>query len=149
MAIQQGGFKRKSKVASEIPDSSLADVAFLLLIFFMVSTVFPQDKARHVTMPEAGATDKVDEKRQNILHLWFENDGNVFINDQLVPMTSIAAMVAPMYEQTERRLVVAVRADRDVPYAVVNAVTEQLRNANVLRVNFATDLEQRATRARR
>ena len=149
MAIQQGGFKRKSKVASEIPDSSLADVAFLLLIFFMVSTVFPQDKARHVTMPEAGATEKVDEKRQNILHLWIEKDGNVFINDQLVPMTSIAAMVAPMYEQTERRLVVAVRADRDVPYAVVNDVTEQLRNANVLRGNFATDLEQRATRARR
>jgi hypothetical protein len=36
-----------------------------------------------------------------------------------------------------------------VPSAGVNVVTAQLRNANVLRVNFATDLEQRATRARR
>ena len=39
-----GGFKRKSKVASDIPDSSLADMAFLLLIFFMVSTTFPKER---------------------------------------------------------------------------------------------------------
>ncbi len=40
MPIKGGGFDRKSKASSEIPSSSLADIAFLLLIFFMVTTVF-------------------------------------------------------------------------------------------------------------
>ena len=52
-----GGFKRKSKVASEIPDSSLADIAFLLLIFFMVSTTFRRERPREVERPEAAMLD--------------------------------------------------------------------------------------------
>jgi biopolymer transport protein ExbD len=149
MAIQHGGFKRKSKVASEIPDSSLADIAFLLLIFFMVTTVFRKERPRDVTTPEARATERVDEKRKNILHLWVEKDGSIFINDQRVPSQDIAAVVAPLYEETDRRLVVAIRGDRDVPYRVINEITEELRDASAVRVNFATDLEQRLTRARR
>lgn len=149
MAIQHGGFQRKSKVASEIPDSSLADIAFLLLIFFMITTVFRTERKREVTFPEAQATERVDEKRKNILHVWIEQDGSIYINDQLVPANRVAGVVAPLYAQTDRRLVVAIRGDREVPYGVINDVSEQLREANALRVNFATNIEQRLTRARR
>jgi biopolymer transport protein ExbD len=149
MAIKQGGFHRKSKVASEIPDSSLADIAFLLLIFFMVTTVFRTEQKRPVEMPDATATQRVDEKRKNIVHLWVEQNGNIFINDQLIPPASVAAVVQPLFEASDRRLVVAIRADRDVPYGVVDGVTEQLRDAGALRVNFATEFEQRLQRARR
>jgi len=38
------GFSRKSGASSEIPSSSMADIAFLLLIFFMVSTVFRRER---------------------------------------------------------------------------------------------------------
>lgn len=149
MAIQQGGFKRKSKVASEIPDSSLADIAFLLLIFFMVSTVFRQEKPRDIERPEAAATQKVDEKRKDILHLWVERDGTVFMNDAIVPMENISNVVGPLYEASERRLVVAVRSDKDVPYRTINQITEELQEAGALRVNFATDIQQRLSAARR
>ena len=149
MAIQHGGFKRKSKVASEIPDSSLADIAFLLLIFFMVTTVFRKERPRDITMPEAEATETVDEQRKNVLHLWIEQNGDIFINDQVVPTPSVAGVVRPLYEESDRRLVVAIRADNDVQYNVISNVTEQLRDAGALRVNFATDLEQRLTQARR
>lgn len=149
MAIQHGGFKRKSKVASEIPDSSLADIAFLLLIFFMVTTVFRTERPREVTFPDAQATERVDEKRKNILHVWVERDGSIYINDQVVPTNQVGGIVAPLYAQTDRRLVVAIRGDREVPYGVINDVTEQLREANALRVNFATNIEQRLTQARR
>lgn len=149
MAIQQGGFKRKSKVASEIPDSSLADIAFLLLIFFMVSTVFRQEKPRDIERPEAAATQKVDEKRKDILHLWVERDGTVFMNDAQVTMDNISNVVGPLYEQSERRLVVAIRSDKDVPYGTINQITEELRDAGALRVNFATDIQQRLSAARR
>jgi biopolymer transport protein ExbD len=154
MAMQHSGFKRKSKTASEIPDSSLADIAFLLLIFFMVTTVFRRERPRNVEMPEAASTERVDERRQNIAHVWIEPDGTVFINDQIVPVPSVSAVLIPMYEATNRRLVVAIRSDRDVPYGTVDDVQEQIRDAATrmgtpARVNFATNIEQRLTGARR
>lgn len=145
----QGGFKRKSKVASEIPDSSLADIAFLLLIFFMVTTVFRKEREVEIDWVEAAATQKVDEKRKNIVHLWIDSDGTIYINDAVVPPDNISNLVAPLYEETERRLVVAIRADSDVPYGTIHQVTEELRDAGALRVNFATNIEQRLAAARR
>jgi biopolymer transport protein ExbD len=149
MAIKHGGLNRKSKVASEIPDSSLADIAFLLLIFFMVTTVFRTERPRDVTMPDAGATERVDEKRRNIVHIWVEANGSIYMNDQLIPVQNVRPLAARLYEETNRRLVVAIRADRAVPYSVINDITEQLRAASAVRVNFATEFEQRVTRARR
>src|SRR5690606_14399360 len=116
----RGGFERKSKVASEIPDSSLADVAFLLLIFFMVSTVFKTESNRDIERPEAAATEQVDEKRKNILHLWIERDGQIYINDANVALENVPGVVSQLYEETDRQLVVAIRADRLVPYGTIN-----------------------------
>ena len=45
---------KKSKVSDEIPTSSMADIAFLLLIFFLVTTTFPKDKGLAVVLPEPG-----------------------------------------------------------------------------------------------
>ena len=148
MALR-GGFNRKSKVASEIPDSSLADIAFLLLIFFMVTTVFRRERAREVEQPEAEATAQVDEKRKNILHLWIERDGTIYINDAVVPMDNLSSVVGQFYEETDRQAVIAIRSDRQVPYSTINQVTEELRDGGALRVNFATNFEERAGAVRR
>lgn len=147
--MSEGGFKRKSSAASDIPSSSLADMAFLLLIFFMVSTTFPKDEQRDVTIPEAEATQKLDEPRENILHLWVERNGDVFINDRLSQPARISDVVAPIYESTNRRLVVVIRADSRVPYHFIEAVKQELQEAHAVRVTFYTDLEQRITRRRR
>jgi biopolymer transport protein ExbD len=149
MAMQQGGFKRKSKVASEIPDSSLADIAFLLLIFFMVTTVFRKESPREIVMPEAEATERVDAKRKNVLHIWVEPDGRIFINDALVPVENVSTIAGQLYEETDQELVVSIRADREVPYSTINDVSEELREGGALRVNFQTDFEQRLSAARR
>ena len=147
--MAEGGFKRKSKATSDIPDSSLADMAFLLLIFFMVSTTFPKEKPRRLDFPEAEATQKLDENRKNILHIYLERDGKVFINDALIPMDQVSAIVAPLYVQTGQRLVTTLRADREVPYQFVNQIQEELQEAGAVRLTFYTNLEQRITRERR
>ncbi|MGW8282186.1 MAG: ExbD/TolR family protein [Gemmatimonadota bacterium] len=142
------GFSRKSGASSEIPSSSMADIAFLLLIFFMVSTVFRRERNVPIDWTSAEATQKIDEKRKNILHLWVERDGTVFINDQIVPHDNIDEVVRPLYSEN-RELVVALRGDRDVPYSEINAITKQLQASGAVRVTFATRVEQRVQRARR
>jgi len=145
---KRGGFKRKSSASEEIPSSSMADIAFLLLIFFMVSTVFRKERDQPIDWANAEATEKIDEKRKNILHVWVDPDGTVFINDQIVPYESIAGVVRPLYTEN-RNLVVAIRGDREVPYNQINTITEQLQASGAVRVTFATRIEQRVQRARR
>ena len=60
MAAKKGGagFERKSGADSQIPTSSLADIAFLLLIFFMVTTVFRKEKKREIEWVQAEATEQ-------------------------------------------------------------------------------------------
>ncbi|MGD8278098.1 MAG: biopolymer transporter ExbD [Gemmatimonadota bacterium] len=146
--MQQGGFQRKSKAAMEIPTSSLADMAFLLLIFFMVSTTFPSERPRKLPFPEAEATERLDSPRKDILHLYLEKDGRVYINDANIPMEDVSAIVAPKYAEN-RALIVMVRADENVPYSYVDAVQKELQQAGAVRVTFYTNLERRITRERR
>ena len=149
MSIKGGGFERKSKASSEVPSSSLADIAFLLLIFFMVTTVFQADRDRPITWPEAEAAQKIDEKQKNILNIWMERDGSIFINDQPYPMEDVSQIIAPLYAASERALVISIRGDREVPYLYMDLVQKELVSAGVVRVVFAAQLEQSMQRERR
>ena len=145
----KGGFEKRSKASEEIPSSSLADIAFLLLIFFMVTTVFPSDRARPIDWPEAEAAQKIDEKKKNILNLWIEEEGTIFINDQQYSMEEVSQVVAPLYAASERALVISIMGDRDTPYLLMDQLQSELVAAGVVRVVFAAQLEQQMQRARR
>jgi biopolymer transport protein ExbD len=149
MAIKGGGFEKSSKASSEIPSSSMADIAFLLLIFFMVTTVFQRDRDRPIEWTEAESAQKIDEKQKNILNIWLEREGGVYINDQPHTMEQATTIVAPLYAASERALVISVRGDREVPYRYMDQLQTALVNAGVVRVVFATQLEQSMQRERR
>jgi biopolymer transport protein ExbD len=149
MAIKGGGFQKNSKVTSEVPSSSLADIAFLLLIFFMVTTVFQNDRQIPIEWPEVQSAQKIDEKQKNILNIWMERDGSVTINDQAYTMEQATTVVAPLYAASERALVISIRADREVPYRFMDQLQSALVAAGVVRVVFAATLEQSLQRERR
>jgi biopolymer transport protein ExbD len=146
--ITGGGFERKSKAESDIPMSSIADIAFLLIIFFMVTTTFPQERPMRMPWPEAEATEKLDEQRKNILHVFVTADGNVFINDQRIPNEQVSNLIAPMYANNQS-LLISLRADRNTPYGTIYNLQEEFQEAGSLRLTFYTDLEERITRERR
>jgi len=142
--IRRAGFRRKARPRSEIPAASLADMAFLLLIFFMVSTRFPQERPRPLPLPEAAAAQELRPPRRAILHVFVERDGAVYIHDRRVPPDRISDVIAPLREASGGRLVVSVRAHRDVPYRFIDAVQRELREAGALRIAFQTRLEPQA-----
>jgi biopolymer transport protein ExbD len=59
--------QRKSKVSDEIPTASMADIAFLLLIFFLTTTVFEEEKGLPIVLPEAAAMEQAVSQK-NIIH---------------------------------------------------------------------------------
>lgn len=148
MGLKSGGLQRKSKASQEIPSSSMADIAFLLLIFFMVTTVFQKDKTREIEWPEAEAAEKMDDKQKDILNIWVEVNGDVYINDQLWQMEDVRSIVRPLYAENTS-LVISLRSDQNVRYQYIDLVQKELQAAGALRVVFATELEQDITRERR
>ena len=148
MGLKSGGLQRKSKASQEIPSSSMADIAFLLLIFFMVSTVFQKDKKREILWPEAEASEKIDEKQKDILNIWVEQNGDVYINDLRWQMDEVRTVVRPLFGENTN-LVVSIRSDQNVPYRYIDLVQKELQAAGALRVVFAAELEQDIMRERR
>lgn len=147
--LKTSGFRRRSKATSGIPGSSLADIAFLLLIFFMVTTRFPRDRERPIDWAEASAAKQIDEKAKNILNLWLQQDGTIFINDQRLTMEEVSDVVAPLNAASDLALVISIRGDRDTPYLLIDQLQKELVSAGVVRVVFATRLEQRMRAERR
>ena len=133
-------FKKKASVGESIPTGSMADIAFLLLIFFMVTTVFVRYRITGIVLPKA---EKIEElkKRRMIQYLWVSADRKVYVNDSYVPDVAQVANIFYDFRVQEPRMIVSMKCDFRAPYGLVSRVIEQLREADALRINFAADKE--------
>lgn len=134
-------FSRKSSVGSVIPTSSMADIAFLLLIFFMVTTVFKIYHGLDVLLPRAEATQKIETKK-HLCHIWVNTRGEVSIDDMIVQVPMVYPVVLEKMRDNPR-IIVSMKADQNARYGVLSNVMEELKRAQALRVNFATDRESK------
>lgn len=71
--------KKQSKVEDRIPTSSMADIAFLLLIFFLVTTVFDEEQGLQVVLPERGEESEVEIPPNNLMFFLVQPDGTIHV----------------------------------------------------------------------
>ncbi|GMV05364.1 MAG: hypothetical protein AMXMBFR53_16430 [Gemmatimonadota bacterium] len=131
--------KKKSKVSGEVPMSSTADIAFLLLIFFLVTTVFPKDKGLALVLPEPGEDVQVSQK--NILHLIIQSNGIVDVkrgeSQQIQQMR--ASEIEGLWRQevaANPNMIAAVKTHPDAPYKFMVDVLDALHSANAERISL-------------
>ena len=72
---------KKSKVVSAVSTASLPDIIFMLLIFFMVTTVMKDFDGLQVEEASAENVQKL-ENRKNVIYIWQTKDGSVCVDDQ-------------------------------------------------------------------
>lgn len=132
-------FSRKSKIGSVIPTASMADIAFLLLVFFMVTTVFRVYHGLDVLLPRAEATQKIETKK-HICHIWVTTRGQISIDDMLVEVPLVYPVVLEKMRDNPR-IIISLKADKKVRYGILADMMEELKRAQALRINFATDRE--------
>ena len=132
-------FKKKGNVHHSIPTGSMADITFLLLIFFMVSTVFVRFRVSGIVMPKAQKIEEL-KKRRHINYLWISSTEQIFIDDKGASLEAVAGI---FYERRVRdpRMIVSLKCDYRAPYGLISQVMEELRKADALRINFATNRE--------
>jgi biopolymer transport protein ExbD len=131
--------KNKKKVSDEIPTSSMADIAFLLLIFFLVTTTFPKDRGLAIVLPEQGEEAQVSQR--NILHLIIQPTGIVDIRrgeatqiQQMRPQ-EIEGLWRSEVSQNEN-LIAAVKTHPDAAYRYMIDVLDALHSANAERISL-------------
>ena len=129
-------FEKNQRVSNNVPTSSMADIAFLLLIFFMVTTIFKMEDGLPVTLPRAETAQK--QEREKIMHIWIDGSGNISINDKLVRISQIEDILVSMLSERPD-LITAFNADDRAPYGVVSDVMDGLKDANAIRVSFTSD----------
>ena len=128
--------ERKTKLKSEIPTASMPDIIFMLLIFFMVTTVLREYSGLPISLPKAKRIEKLKSKRHTS-HIWVSKDGLISIQDRLYASDGIRHV---MYEKrvADPQLVVSLKADERAKMGLISAIHIELRKADALKLNYST-----------
>jgi biopolymer transport protein ExbD len=132
--------RRKAGTGAKIPTASMADIAFLLIIFFMVTTIFKLEQGLPITLPRSTAGEKIP--REKIAHIWIDRTGVISIDDLVVGVPDIEPLVLAKIRENPG-LIISFNTDAKAPYRIVNDAMDRLKLANALRVSFTTVAEEK------
>jgi len=121
----------------EINLTSLIDVVFLLLIFFMVSTTFERQALLRLDLPEASTAET--ESVPDIVEFIVTDDGRLFVgDDELVDerQATVQAAIAQRFTENPEAVLV-IRADAEAPHRLVVRVLDSAAAEGIRRVSIA------------
>jgi len=126
--------KRKRSKLKQIPSASMADIAFLLLVFFLVTTTISMDKGIGQVLPAIGEQLEVNPK--NITKVLVNATGQVLHDEELVPMNQLRTRIRNMLAQNDK-LIVSVKTHPMTKHQVYIDVLDQLKQAGATRISIA------------
>lgn len=132
------GRAKKKRTGVRIDMTPMVDVAFLLLIFFMVTTVFRRPLAMEVNMPEPGATVEVPES--NVMTIYVDKDESLFAKlgkEGIEPITWDD--LAPSFEANAALnpdLIILVKIHREARYEPMVDMMDLLEDAHMERFSL-------------
>jgi len=124
--------------SAAIPTASTADIAFLLLIFFLSTTIFRMERGLPVDLPRAESGERLP--RQRAVHVYVDALGLISVDDLLIRVQDLEGILARKLAENST-LIVALTFDEAVPYETADRVLEQLKRANALNTSFVVEPE--------
>ncbi len=131
-------FKRRKKGGPEIPSASMADIAFELMIFFLVATTFDVDTGIGLVLPPAAeTTEQVKVKQSDIAKLLVNAAGEVLLDGELITVPQIRETIKNKIKANPK-LIVSIKTDRETSYSRYVEVLDELKLAyNDLREEYS------------
>jgi len=127
--------KKRRKVLINI--TSLIDVLFLLLIFFMVSSTFIEQPGMKLELPESKSA--LIEKIKDLV-LQINADGTMVLNDENVRLENLEELFKQMLPKLEEKSLV-LKADKSVPHGTVVKVMDLAKLSGLEKLIIATQIE--------
>ena len=127
--------ERKTHTSREISTSSMPDIIFMLLIFFMVTTVMREYEGLDVIMPRAKMIEKLESKRHTS-YIWATKDGLVSVDDRIININNLSGI---MYNKIAKdpRITVSLKSDKKATMKLITDIHTQLRKANALKLSYS------------
>ena len=131
--------KRKQKVSDEIPTASLADIAFLLLVFFLTTTVFNEEKGLPIVLPERAEEQDVSPK--NLIFFIVQPDGRVVVRrgeseqEQTVAYNQVSTILRQEIAGNEN-LIAAIQTHPDASYRHMVNVLDEVKLSGAERISL-------------
>ena len=126
--------EKRRKHPHEIPTSSLADISFLLLVFFLVTTTIDMDKGLSLVLPAPGEEKEIP--KENISNLLINAAGKIMLDEEPINMADIRNTVKRKMNKNPN-LIFSIKTDRKTDYQVFVSVLDQLKMANATRISIA------------
>ncbi len=131
---------RRKRPAPSVPVSSMADIAFLLLVFFMVTSVLDSDPDLPIDLPDVPGGEQLNKKIAN-LYLSADKNRTVYFNGTIMPfneaMNNVRAKIS-----TTPDLKVLIHADQNLTYEEIDNTFESLREIGALKISLVTKTTQ-------
>ena len=130
---------KKSKPKSTVSTASMPDIIFMLLIFFMVTTVMKTFDGLKVEDPSAEKIEKL-ENRKNVIYIWQTKDGSVCVDDQtLTNINDVSEILKFKLESSINagKMVVQFKADHNTTMELIQKIHTECREANALKLSYA------------
>ncbi len=127
--------KRRRFKAEGIPTSSMADIAFLLLVFFLVTTTIDTDKGLGIVLPPPGDME-IEIRKENILNCLINSQGKVLLDEEPTSIDQIHRVVGQKLRANDK-LIVSVKAHPKTAYNDYVKVIDQLKRADAKRISIA------------
>ena len=131
--------KRKQKVSDEIPTASLADIAFLLLVFFLTTTVFNEEKGLPIVLPERSEEQDVSPK--NLIFFIVQPDGRVVVRrgeseqEQTVAYNQVSTILRQELAGNDN-LIAAIQTHPDASYRHMVNVLDEVKLSGAERISL-------------
>ena len=127
--------ERKTHTSREISTSSMPDIIFMLLIFFMVTTVMREHEGLDVMMPRAKMIEKLESKRHTS-YIWATKDGLVSVDDRIININNLSGL---MYNKIAKdpKITVSLKSDEKTTMKLITDIHTQLRKANALKLSYS------------
>ena len=131
--------QRKQRVSDEIPTASMADIAFLLLVFFLTTTVFNEEKGLPIVLPEQAEEQDVSAK--NLIFFIVRPDGSVVVKrgeseqEQVVQYRQVEIILRQELAQNAN-LIAAVKTDPNAAYRHMINVLDEVKKAGAERISL-------------
>lgn len=131
--------KRKAKVSDEIPTASMADIAFLLLVFFLTTTVFNEERGLPIVLPEQSEEQDVSPK--NLIFFIVQPDGRVVVRrgeseqEQTISYDQVEGILRTELA-ANANLIAAIQTHPDAPYRAMVNVLDEVKMSGAERISL-------------
>ena len=126
--------KKSRPEAEEINSSSMADIAFLLLVFFLVTTTISMDKGISLILPADG--NELEVNRKNITSILVNDKGKVLMDDQPIKISQIKSKALKKIA-SNNNIIFSVTTHKNTKFDDYILVLDQLKQANATKISIA------------